>query len=208
MFIDVGVNNSSDCPVKPGDMAVFEGPFIDLGNKITAKSLDNRLGAAILVELIKHIKTSPNEIFFVFTVQEEMQKSGATTAAYRVQPDIGIVVDVTATGDTPNGIRMDVSLGKGPAIKLCDQGMISDPRIVKWMKETAEEAGIPYQLEILEKGSTDATVIQLSRAGVPTGVVSIPCRYIHSPSEMVHSEDVQQSIKLIHELISNPASII
>jgi len=207
MFIDVGANDAAECPVKPGDMAVFDGPFIDLGHKVIAKSLDNRLGIAILVELIKKIDLTPNEIYFVFTVQEEMRKSGATTAAYAIQPDIGIVVDVTATGDTPDGIRMDVGLGHGPAIKICDQGMISDQRIVKWMKDTAEKSGIPYQLEILEKGSTDAMVIQLSRAGVPSGVVSIPCRYIHSPSEMVSFQDLQQSFDLIHALISNPLSL-
>jgi len=207
MFIDVGVNKAAECPVKPGDMAVFDGPFIDLGHKVIAKSLDNRLGIAILVELIKKIDLTPNEIYFVFTVQEEMRKSGATTAAYAVQPDIGIVVDVTATGDTPDSIRMDVGLGKGPAIKISDQGMISDQRIVKWMKDTAKKSGIPYQLEILEKGSTDAMVIQLSRAGVPSGVVSIPCRYIHSPSEMVNFQDLQQSFELTYALISNPISL-
>ena len=204
MFIDVGVKDRAACPVKPGDMAVFEGPFIDLGNRIIAKSLDNRLGVAILVELIKTIETTSDEIYFVFTVQEEMRKSGATVATYAIQPDLAVVVDVTATGDTPNGIRMDVALGKGPAIKICDQGMISDRRVVQWMRNTAENTGIEYQLEVLEKGSTDAMAIQLSRAGVPSGVVSIPCRYIHSPSEMVDLQDVQKSFELAQALISKP----
>ena len=207
MFIDTGASSASTVSIKPGDMAVFEGPFVDLGDKITAKSLDNRLGVAVLIELIKQTAASPHELYFVFTVQEEMRQSGAITATYGIQPDLAIVVDVTATGDTPNGLRMEVSLGKGPAVKLCDQGMICDPGIVKWMKETAEKAGISYQLEILEKGTTDARPIQISRAGVPSGVVSIPCRYVHSPSEMVDFQDVRQSVRLIQELITNPIQL-
>jgi len=97
-----------------------------------------------------------------------------------------------------------VKLGGGPAVKVRDAGMLSDPRVVRWMSDTAETAKIPYQLEVLEGGTTDARPIQLTRAGVPVGCLSIPCRYIHSPSEMVDYSDVQNSVRLLVALLSNP----
>jgi endoglucanase len=100
-----------------------------------------------------------------------------------------------------------VALGKGPAIKVRDGGMLSDPRVVRWMVETAEVSGLPYQLEVLEGGTTDARAIQLARAGVPSGCISIPTRYIHSPSEMVDYDDVQNAVRLLAALLSGPVSL-
>jgi endoglucanase len=102
---------------------------------------------------------------------------------------------------------MEVHLGKGPAVKIRDKGMLADPRVVDWMVETAENAGLPYQLEILEFGGTDARAIQLTRAGVPAGCLSIPCRYAHSPSEMVDFDDVQHAVQLLLELLRKPAQL-
>ena len=102
---------------------------------------------------------------------------------------------------------MDTALGKGPAIKVRDAGMISDPRLVKRMVEAAEKLGIPSQLEILEGGTTDARAIQTTRAGVPSGCVSIPCRYIHTPSEVLDFQDVLNSVKLLVELLSRPIEL-
>jgi len=204
MFIDVGAGSKENCPVKIGDVAAFERPFSDLGNRLVAKSMDDRIGVSVLIEVLRQIENTPNDLYFVFSTQEEVGTRGATTAAFGIEPDIGLSVDVTLTGDTPKGIKMDVALGKGPAIKVRDRGMISDPRLVKWMVEVAEKAGIPYQMEILEGGSTDARAIQVSRAGVPSSCVSIPARYVHSPSEMVDFSDVQNSVRLIRELLSQP----
>ena len=102
---------------------------------------------------------------------------------------------------------MDVALGKGPAVKIKDSGSLADPRVVDWMIETAQKAKIPYQMEILELGGTDARAIQLTRAGVPAGCLSIPCRYVHSPSEMVDLGDVENSVKLLVALLSNPVTL-
>jgi endoglucanase len=202
LFVDVGATSRADCPVKVGDVAGFERPFMDLGDRLVAKSMDDRISVAVLIETLRHIKSTPNELVFVFTTQEEVGTRGATSAAYAVDPDLGISVDVTLSGDTPKGVRMEVSLGKGPAIKVRDGGMLADPRLVRVMVETAEKAGIPYQMEVLEGGTTDARAMQLARAGVPAGCVSIPCRYVHSPSEMVDYRDVQNSVKLLVELLS------
>ena len=122
-------------------------------------------------------------------------------------PDIGIAVDVTRSGDTPKSIKMDVSLGQGPAIKVRDSGMLSDPRVVDWMVSTAEKSKIPYQMEVLEAGTTDARAIQLTRAGVPAGCISIPCRYVHAPSEMVDFKDVQNAVHLLLALIKQEVTL-
>ena len=207
MFIDVGATSRKDCPVRTGDVAAFERPFTDLGNRLVSKAMDNRISAAVLIETLRQLGDTPHEIHFVFTTQEEVGLRGATTAAYSIAPDLGLAVDVTLTGDTPKGITMDVALGKGPAIKIKDAGVLADPRIIDWMVKTAEKAKIPYQLEILEHGGTDARAIQLSRAGVPAGCLSIPCRYIHSPSEMVDYSDVQNSVRLLVALLSDPVTL-
>lgn len=207
LYIDLGATSRETCPVRVGDVAVFERPFADLGRRWVAKAMDDRVGVAVLIETLRQIKSTPHQLLFVFSVQEEVGVRGATTAAYSLDPDIGLAVDVTDTGDTPKGIKMEVSLGKGPAIKVRDSGMLTDPRLVAWMQRVAENAGLPYQLEILERGSTDARAIQLSRAGVPTGCLSIPCRYIHAPSEMVDSADVENAVRLLLELLSQPANL-
>lgn len=204
MFIDLGATNRKDCPVQVGAVAAFERPFNQLGNRFVSKAMDDRISVVVLIEVLRQLKESPYEVYFVFTVQEEVGVRGATTAAYSIAPDYGLAIDVTLTGDTPKGITMDVSLGKGPAIKVKDSGIVVDPRIVRWMINTAKSANIPYQLEVLERGGTDARAIQLSRAGVPAGCISIPCRYVHSPSEMVDLDDVENAIKLVIALLSNP----
>ncbi len=203
-FIDVGASNRKDCPVKVGDVCAFDRPFLDLGNRMIAKSMDDRIGCVVMIEALHTLKTSPHEIYFVFTTQEEVGLRGATTSAFGVDPDIALSVDVTSTGDTPKGSRMEVALGKGPAIKVKDGGMLADPRIVNWMIRTAEKAKIPYQREVLEGGTTDARAIQTARAGVPAGCISIPTRYVHNPSEMVDTRDVENSIKLLVALLSAP----
>jgi len=207
MFIDLGFSNRKDASVKVGDIAAFERPFNDLGNRLVSKAMDDRVGVAVLIETLHQLKDSPHELFFVFSTQEEVGLRGATTAAFGVDPDLGLAVDVTGSGDTPKGMKMEVSLGKGPAIKVRDSGMLSDPRVVDWMVRTAEKAKIPYQLEVLEAGTTDARAIQTTRAGVPVGCLSIPTRYIHSPSEMVDFNDVQNSVRLMLALLSQPVKL-
>jgi endoglucanase len=204
LFIDVGAASRAECPIQVGDTAGFDRPMLDLGNRLVAKSMDDRVSCVVLIETLRQLKNSPHELVFVFSTQEEVGLRGATTAAYHIDPDLGISVDVTGVGDTPRGAKMEVGLGKGPAIKVRDGGMISDPRLVRAMVATAEKAGLPYQLEILEGGTTDARAMQISRAGMPAGCVSIPTRYIHSPSEMVDIRDVENSIRLLVELLSQP----
>jgi endoglucanase len=207
LFIDVGAANRAGCPVKVGDVAAFDRPFLDLGDRLVSKAMDNRISVAILIETIHQLKNTPHEIYFVFSTQEEVGLRGATTAAYAVDPDLGLAVDITASGDTPKGIKMETALGKGPAVKVRDSSLLADPRVVRWMTDTAEKERIPYQIEILEAGGTDAHAIQLTRMGVPSGCLSIPTRYVHSPSEMVDYRDVQNAIRLLVALLSKPVHL-
>jgi endoglucanase len=207
MFLDVGASNRKDCPVQVGDVAAFDRSFQDFGTRVVAKSLDNRAGVLVAIETLRALKSTPNEVYFVFTVQEEVGTRGAATAAYGLDPDIAIAVDVTPTGDTPDAHKLEVALGKGPAIKIRDVGMLAAPGIFQWMIRTAEKARIPYQREVLTIGSTDAMAMQTSRAGVLAGALSVPVRYVHSPSEMIEMADLQNTVSLLTALLKSSVKL-
>lgn len=208
LFIDFGAASKADCPVKVGDVAGFFRPMEEVGeHRLVAKSLDDRIGVAILIEVMRALKSTPHEVAFVFSVQEEVGLRGAGTAAFGVEADLGLAVDVTRTGDTPNGLKMAVGLGGGPAIKVRDSGMLADPRVKDLLVQRAREAGLAYQLEILEAGTTDAAAMQIARGGMPAGCVSIPTRYLHTPSEMVDLTDVEGVVSLLLETLKKPIEI-
>ncbi|MDK1029194.1 MAG: M42 family metallopeptidase [Anaerolineae bacterium] len=207
LFVDVGATSAAECPVQVGDMAAFVHPNVQMGGRLVAKSLDDRIGVAVAIETMRRLKSGPNEVFFVFSVQEELGTRGAIVSAYGIDPEIGIGLDVSHTGDTPNSIRRELALGAGPAIMVKDSRMLYDPKVVAWMEGTAKKAKIPVQREVLVGGSTDARAIQVTRLGVPTGGLAIPCRYIHSPSEMIDYEDVENAVKLLTALLSAPIEL-
>jgi len=198
LFIDVGAKDkkAAQQKVRVGDSAAFFQPMVDLGSRVVAKAMDDRIGCAVIIEALKRLSDAPNEIYAVFAVQEEVGLRGAKVAAFGIEPDVGIAFDVTRTGDTPKGITMDVSLGKGAAIKVKDSSLICHPGLRKYLVKLAEEKNIPYQMEVLERGGTDSGAIQMTKAGIVAGVISIPCRYIHSPSEMVDLNDVEACVNL------------
>jgi tetrahedral aminopeptidase len=207
LFIDVGATNKKDCPVKVGDVAAFDRPFVDLGGRLVAKSLDNRAGVAVAIETLRRLGGGPNEVYFAFTVQEEVGVRGATVSAYGVDPQIGLAIDVTPAGDTPNSVRRDIALGKGPAIKVKDSQMLAAPKVVAWMERAAKKAKVAIQREVLTSGSTDARAIQLTRSGVPTGGLVLPCRYIHSPSEMMDYGDIENAVELLTAMLTAPIDV-
>ncbi|MGD2177006.1 MAG: M42 family metallopeptidase [Anaerolineae bacterium] len=204
LYIDVGATSRDDCPIQVGDPAVFVRPFTTQGTRLVSKAMDDRIGCAVLVEVLRRLEETSHDLYVVFAVQEEVGLRGARTSAYGIDPDIAVAVDVTATGDTPESMPMAVKLGEGPAVKVQDRGMIAHPKVRQLLVKRAEEAGIPYQLEVLEWGSTDAAAIQLVRAGVPAGCLSVPCRYVHSPSEMVDESDVENAVRLLLEVLQQP----
>lgn len=207
VFIDVGATSPKDCPVKVGDVAAFDRPFIEMGSRLVAKSMDDRVGVLVAIEALRALQSTPHDVYFVFTTQEEVGVRGATTSAFGIDPDLGIALDVTPAADTPDAAKMAMALGKGPCIKIKDAGALSDPRVVQWMIRTAEKNNIPYQREVLLFGGTDARAMQSARAGVPAGCISVATRYVHSPSEMVDYADVQNSVKLLIALLRAPIDL-
>ena len=201
LYIDVGATGRDDCPVQVGDAAAFVRPLAVQGTRLISKAMDDRIGCAVLIETLRRLDHTPHDVHFVFSVQEETTLAGARTTAYGIDPDLAIAVDVTTTGDTPESHPMAVELGQGPAVKVQDRGMIAHPAVRDLLVQRAKEADIPYQLEVLEWGTTDAAAMQLVRAGVPSGCLSIPCRYIHTPSEMVDERDVENSVRLLLEVL-------
>ena len=156
---------------------------------------------------MRRLENSPHDLYFVFTVQEEVGLRGAQTGAFGVDPDIGIAVDVTMAADTPEAYRLAMKLGQGPCIKVKDGRMLAHPGLKDLLIETAEAKGIPYQLEVLDRGTTDAAAMQLSRGGVKAGCVSIACRYVHSPSEMVDIDDVENAVRLLLAVLAGPIEV-
>jgi len=198
MFIDIGTKSREETEkiISIGDMAVFCGDFVQQNDILISKAMDNRAGCYVLIESIKNIK-SQNDLYFVFTVQEEVGLRGAKTSAFGIMPDYAIAVDVTDVGDTPENIKIDTKLGGGACIKVMDKSVLCDSFVRSLLIELAKSNKIDYQLEVLTVGGTDAGAISLTGAGVRTGGVSIPTRYIHSPSEMISKKDLQDCISLL-----------
>jgi endoglucanase len=199
MYIDIGLESDEEVreKIEIGDVAIYKRECSDLDKRLLAPALDDRIGCAILISTIKNLSEVENDTYFVFTVQEEVGIRGSQTSAFKINPDLGIAVDLTATGDTPESRTMSVSLGEGPAIKVKDRSVITHPKVKDLLIKVAKREGIPYQFEVLEFGGTDAGSIHLTREGVPTGVLSIPARYIHTPGEMVDYSDVENGVKLL-----------
>lgn len=212
MFIDIGARGEKDATklgVRIGDHITFDRSFKSLGGDfVTGKGFDDRLGCAVMVEVVKGIELKKDlTLYAVGTVQEEVGLKGARTAAYRLEPDLAIVPEVTVATDFP-GAKEEARtvIGKGPAITIADasgRGLITHPSVKELLISTAEKNKIPYQLEVSEGGTTDATAIHLTKEGVHSGVVSIPTRYLHSPVEVANMRDIRNAVKLITLAIEN-----
>ncbi len=199
LFLDVASTNKDfvNSNFKIGDMCVFKSEYYETEDCVVCRAADDRIGCYILIEALKNQPSTDNDIYYVFSVQEEVGCRGAKTAAYQINPDLGIAVDVTLTGDSENGIKMDVKLGEGAAIKIKDVSVITHPDVKNLLTDLAIEKNIKYQYEVLESGGTDAGPIHLSREGVPSGCISIPTRCIHSAGEIFSKSDVMECIKLV-----------
>lgn len=199
LYLDVGAKDKEEAEkkVKIGDVATYHRELVLAGDRVIGKAMDNRAGCAVLIKAMQELGETNNEIYAVFTSQEEVGLRGSRTSSYRINPDIGLAIDVTLVGDTPEASTMAVSLGKGPAIKVKDASVICHPRLKELLTELAEKNNIPYQFEVLLAGGTDAGAIHLTREGIPSGVISVPCRYVHTPGEMVDLDDMENAVKLL-----------
>lgn len=200
LYIDIGAGSREQAlsMVSIGDMCVVAPRVTKLGeNRLASPAMDDRIACYVLCQALLSIKETKNEIIAVFSVQEEVGLRGATTAAYAANPDMGIAIDVTGTGDVPKvKTKLAIELGKGAAIKIMDHSLICAPSVVELMEKLAKEKNIPVQREVLPYGGTDAGAIQKTRGGVAAGAISIPCRYIHSGAETVDLRDVQACVDL------------
>ena len=208
-FIDTGMRKKDvEKIVSVGDPITRERRLVEMGDCVNSKSIDNRISVFILLEALRELKkeTPPYDIYAAFTVQEEVGLRGATTAASGVNPDFGIVLDVTMAYDLPNALPHEkvTELGKGTAIKVMDGSTICDYRMVNFMKSIAEKEKIKHQMEILPAGGTDGAAMQkYSKGGAITGGISIPTRYLHQVIEMAHKKDIKNSIKLLKKSLMN-----
>ncbi len=201
--IDLGPDGSGKA--KPGDRASFATRFRQVGPSLIGKALDNRLGVATCIELLKHAPENV-ELLVAFTVQEEVGLRGAKVAAYAMNPDIAIAIDSTPANDLPSwdgeeNSAYNTHLGAGPAIYIADGGTLSDPRLVRFLIETAEAQGLPYQIRQPGGGTTDGSAIHRARAGVPTVSVSISSRYAHTSTLIARTEDWQNSLSLLYHAL-------
>ena len=204
LFIDIGAESREEAEklVKIGDVAVYAPDFTNLGrHKVASPAMDDRCACALLAELLMYAEGQKNNLVGVFSTQEEVGTRGAKVAAYAVQPDIGLALDVTAWGDTPETKLPAVKLGAGPAVKIMDRSMIASPSVRDALFEAAQAAGVEVQREVLAFGGTDGGAIQLSRGGVPTGTLSIPCRYVHSANEVIDLRDMEGALKVLLQFI-------
>lgn len=199
--VDIGAKNRKEAQrrVKIGDTFAVVSDVVKLaGTRVAGRPMDDRIGAVVLIEAAKRLQgvDVKNDIYFCFTVQEEVGCRGSKTAAYAIMPDIGIALDVTATGDTQGAAPMAVKLGGGAAIKIKDSSVVCDRGLVEIMKKEAEDKKIKHQFEILTGGGTDTSSMQQTGAGCLAGCISIPTRYIHSSVETIDMADVEESVKL------------
>lgn len=209
MYIDIGAFSKEEAEKKVsiGDICIYYSQFSENENVVFTPYLDDRVGCFVAIEAIKTIKEPKNDLYFVFSVQEEVGLRGAKTAAYRISPDIGMSLDVTAHGDTPKAKRFAIGLNKGAAIKVKDNSIICHPKVRETLVNLAKSKDIPYQMEVLEFGGTDSGAIHLTKEGVPSGVISIPTRYVHSTLEMASKNDINNCIKLLVEFLEDDLNI-
>ena len=194
LFVDIGAKNREEAltMVQLGDMAVYDAPCYQQNGKIYSKYLDNRSGCAVLIAALEQIKDATNDLYFVFTTQEEVGLRGAKTAAFGIDPDVGIAVDVTGSDDVPGATHFCSSvLGKGPGVKVMDRSVICQPHMVAWMNRVAQQAGVAVQQDVLRGGGTDAGTMMTNRFGVYSGGICIPCRYCHAPVAVCDLSDIE-----------------
>lgn len=210
LFIDIGAasRDQAVAQVQVGDVATYQRPLEQMGALLSAKAMDDRIGCVVVAETLRRLKNSPHDIYAVFTTQEEVGLRGAKTSAYGVDPDFGLAFDVCPVGDTPKAQTiLNTALGGGAAIKAKDNSVIVPPKVKDMLVRTAQAAGIKYQLEVLAAGGTDTGAIQLTKAGVPAGCISIPTRYIHTPVETVMLSDVEACVQLSVRVLSGPIEV-
>jgi putative aminopeptidase FrvX len=200
-FIDLGISKKEvDQYISIGNPITRQRELIEMGDCVNCKSIDNRVSVFILIETLKKLKKVPYDVYGVFTVQEEVGLRGANVASHTINPDFGFGLDTTIAFDVPGALPHEqvTELGQGTAIKIMDASTICDPRMIAYMKKTANQYKIKWQPEILKAGGTDTAGVQrMGKNGSIAGAISIPTRHIHQVIEMAHKKDIDGSINLL-----------
>lgn len=208
MYIDVGATSDFDVrkrlDIRPGDPILPDSAFAVMANPnlLLAKAWDNRVGCALAADTVRALKgvSHPNTVYAVATVQEEVGLRGAQTSGFKVQPDIGIVLDVGIAHDTP-GTEGDEKLGGGPLVVIYDATSIPNRGLLDLIADTAKKLKLPLQYESVERGGTDAGRIHMIGEGVPCVSMGIPARYIHSHVSIIDRRDYDRTVKLLVALV-------
>jgi endoglucanase len=211
--IDIGASSKDEAAgkVKPGDRIAFDSKFMEIGDRmLRGKSFDDRVGCSLLVDLLQG-DPYPVDLLAAFTVQEEIGLRGAKVAAQALNPDVAFALEGTTANDLPNpladpddldDVNPTCRLGAGPALTIMDRSMITDPRLLTFLSAAADAEGIPYQFKTQLGGGTDAGSIHMANAGVPSAVISVPCRYIHSPTAYLNRDDYDNTLRLVRAALS------
>ena len=205
LYIDIGAQSKEEASkyIKVGDVASYVGEYVELKERnITAKALDDRIGCYIMIEALKKLDKPYNDLYFVFTVQEEVGLRGATVAANRINPDLGIALDVTVANDFPNASEGSNTLGGGTAVKISDGSVICNEYLVEEMVKCCEENNIKYQRDVIDAGGTDVGAINRSNFGVRASGISVATRYVHGPNCFVNMDDTDASIELLTKYVN------
>lgn len=202
LYIDIGAADKAEAEkyVSPGDCAYFSSEFAELGTRIKSKALDDRAGCAMMIELLR--EEPEYDTYFVFNVQEEIGLRGSAVSAFAVAPDYAIVLEATTAADIDGaeGAKRVCELGKGPVISFMDRHTIYDKELYSLAFDIAKEEGLPCQTKTMIAGGNDAGAIHISGKGVRTIAVSLPCRYLHSPSSVIESADLESTYRLVRTL--------
>ena len=200
LYLDIGAESREEAQamVRLGDTAVYATVIGKAGNRVISPYLDNRVACAVLLKVLEQLTKSEYDLYLVFTVQEELGLRGAKTAAYGIDPELAIAVDVTGAYDYPGAPKAGSAvLGGGAAIKVMDSSVICHPELVEKLSLLAQQRSIRAQMDVLTRGGTDAGAIHQSRQGVKTGGISIPCRYSHTPTSVADLRDVEACVDIL-----------
>ncbi|MBM3124000.1 MAG: M42 family peptidase [Chloroflexi bacterium] len=204
MFVDVGISAASKHPLTVGEFGAHERYHMEMGNRLSANSLDARIGVAVLIEVMRRLNSTRHAVYFSFTVQGRTHGRGIPPAAYGIEPEIGIIVGGSLAGDTPGKLKAPMVLGGGPCVMICDNAMTFSPVVVDWMIASAQKAHIPVQRGVLQEGAVEAMKLQACGNGVLTGGLLIPVRYLHSTSPMVDLKDIEYAVRLVKAMLVKP----
>ena len=209
LFVDLGLPNAEvRAQVEVGDMVTLDRTTETAGGTVISKALDDRLGVYVMIEAVRAMREATAEILVVATTQEEVGLRGAETAGHALEPDIAVALDVTLAADFPGGPKDQVvtRLGHGVALKVMDSSHLSHPKLLRHFRDVAETHDIPYQLEVLPRGGTDAGAIQRARGGVAAITLSLPTRYVHTVNEMASVRDIAAGVTLLARYLEEAGS--